>query len=169
MQNKNKTNNQNLVERIEIEYDRVMSIGDHPMAPGEPLIAWDYHERLTIDRATQTIEHYRKPFAECDITNIYHIAEGISELIGERDADFFCEMPPDKPATKPKDPKNKQTYKMIVTMTDGTQQAVGGDFNVEKLPLHWEALLGIVLQFMSFYGIGEMFEETFAFDGGEEA
>lgn len=85
-----------------------------PTNPDHPYVIWNYHERITIDRASETVEHFRQILAECDIRNTYHIAEGVSNFLDGLDLDCLSEVegnPPDVYI----EPHRTDHYKILVT------------------------------------------------------
>ena len=118
-----------IVERIEVFYDRHSEIEmKKPVHPEMPYAIWDYHEELKIDRAGETIEHYRKIFDECDVRNIYHIAEGVPSFLDDIDVDVFSEVrgnPPDVYV----DPYRSTNYKILITTKNGGTREIDGTFD----------------------------------------
>ncbi|MDD6259313.1 MAG: hypothetical protein PUA69_08695, partial [Erysipelotrichaceae bacterium] len=58
--------NPDRIEQIKVIYDRYSEIRH------------DYHEEVTIDRSTETIDHYRKISDQCDIHCTYPVTKCIS-------------------------------------------------------------------------------------------
>lgn len=150
----------NQIDHITVTYDRetffpLEAFAD-AAAPGEesPGVCWAYHEKLSIDRETQTITHERKPFADCDITNTYHIAEGVSHLLDGLDADALSGAP--ELQAQP-DPQDVRTWSIGLTLASGEQREAAGICDANALPEGLTALLTMVLRFYAFYGAGEMF------------
>lgn len=148
-----------IVERIEVFYDRHSEIEmKKPVHPEMPYAIWDYHEELKIDRAGETIEHYRKIFDECDVRNIYHIAEGVPFFLDDIDVDVFSEVrgnPPDVYV----DPYRSTNYKILITTKNGGTREIDGTFDKNGLPKDWPEFAEDLYNFLSFYGIGEIFDE----------
>ena len=151
--------NPNRVERIEISYDRHHEIKMKKPVNSEMLYAiWDYHEELKIDRAAETIEHYRKIFDECDVRNIYHIAEGVPAFLDDIDVDAFSEVTGD-PLDVYVDPHRSTNYKILLTTKNGGTREINGTFDRNGLPKDWPEFAEELYNFLSFYGIGEIFDE----------
>lgn len=151
--------NPNRVERIEVFYDRHSEIEmKKPVHPEMPYAIWDYHEELKIDRAAETIEHYRKIFDECDVSNIYHIAEGVPSFLDDIDVDAFSEVRGNSPDVYV-DPHRSTNYKILITTKNGGTREIDGTFDKNGLPKDWPEFAEDLYNFLSFYGIGEIFDE----------
>lgn len=151
--------NPDRVERIEVTYDRHLEIKmGKPVNPEHPYAIWDYHERLSIDRASETIEHFRQIMSECDVYNKYHVSEGVSDFLDETDIDALLEVegnPPDVYI----DPRRTDNYKIVVTTKLGGPRETKGTFDKKGLPKDWPEFADRLYDFLSFYGIGEFFDE----------
>lgn len=151
--------NPDRVERIEVFYDRHSEIEmKKPVNPEMPYTIWNYHEELKIDRASETIEHFRKIFEECDVRNVYHIAEGVSAFLDDIDLDAFSEVtgnPPDVYI----DPHSSTNYKILISTKKGDNREINGTFDKNGLPKDWPEFVENLYDFLSFYGIGEIFDE----------
>ena len=69
------------IEEVEFRYHQKTSI--YPKGVGDKPVFLELHESLIIDRKTETMKHVHGLSPECQVTNIYHICEGISNLLDE--------------------------------------------------------------------------------------
>lgn len=151
--------NPDRIERIEVTYDRHLEMEiAKPVNPAQPYAIWDYHENIVIDRATETIEHFRQIFSECDVRNTYHIAEGVSNFLDEMDVDALSEVE-GNPQDIYVDPHRTDSYKILVTTKLGGTRKTTGTFDKKGLPKDWPEFADKLYDFLSFYGIGEFFDE----------
>jgi hypothetical protein len=152
--------NPDRVDRIEVYYDRHIEIEtEEPVDPEHPYVLWDCHEELKLDRASETVEHFRKIFGECDVRSIYHIEEGVSDFLDDMDVDALSEAegnPPDVYV----DPHRSEHYKILVTTKIGGTREITGTFDKKGLPEDWPEFIDRLYEFLSFYGIGELFNES---------
>lgn len=152
--------NPDRVDRIEVYYDRHIEIEtEEPVDPEHPYVLWDCHEELKLDRASETVEHFRKIFKECDVRSIYHIEEGVSDFLDDMDVDALSEAegnPPDVYV----DPHRSEHYKILVTTKIGGTREITGTFDKKGLPEDWPEFIDRLYEFLSFYGIGELFNES---------
>lgn len=151
--------NPDRVERIEVTYDRHLEIEmKEPADPEHPYAIWDYHENLSIDRASETIEHFRQIMSECDVYNKYHVSEGVPDFLDETDIDALSDVegnPPDVYI----DPHRTDSYKILVTTKLGGTRETTGTFDKKGLPKDWPEFADRLYDFLSFYGIGEFFDQ----------
>ena len=151
--------NPDRVEQIEVTYDRHTEIEmEKPINSEHPYALWDYHEEIIIDRATESIVHFRKIFDECDVKNIYHIAEGVPDFLDDVDTDVFTSVvgnPPDVFI----DPHQTTKYRITVTTKLGGSRITEGTYDKNGLPEDWPEFIERLYEFLTFYGIGEIFDE----------
>lgn len=152
--------NPDRVERIEVSYDRRTEAGAKRSEKDKQSYGiWDYHETLKIDRASETIEHYRKIADECDVRNTYHIADGVPSFLDEIGLDAFSEVE-GNPTDVYEDLHEIKTYQILfTTKKDGTRK-ISGSFDKNGLPKDWPEFVDHLMEFLSFYGIGEIFDES---------
>lgn len=151
--------NPDRVERIEVTYDRHLEIEmKEPADPDHPYAIWDYHENLSIDRASETIEHFRQIMSECDVYNKYHVSEGVSDFLDETDVNALSVVegnPPDVYI----DHHRTDSYKILVTTKLGGTRETTGTFDKKGLSNDWPEFADRLYDFLSFYGIGEFFDQ----------
>lgn len=151
--------NPDRVDQIEMTYDRhqEFEVAD-PADPEQPYATWDYHEELKIDRDTETIEHFRQIFADCDVRNTYHISGGVSDFLDSLEPYALSEAegnPPDVFV----DPFRTEKYKIIVTTRLAGPREISGSFDKKGLPKDWPEFSERLLDFLLSYGLGEIFDE----------
>ena len=120
------------------------------------LPSW-YSEILTIDRATETLTNHIQFAEQCSVTNTYHVEEGISSLLD----DLWPEMFEDVQGNPPEaidDPMEQRKYKITVITNHGDEIVTEGTFDKLGLPDEYPEFIEKIYDFMSFYGIGELFE-----------
>ena len=151
-------NNEDPVMRITVDYHRVTK--EKPEAPpadaNYEYLTWDYTEKLVIDRATETLEHIQIVGSGCKISHKYEVEDGISELMNEFDADYLFDCLAEEPEDVCDDPMEKKDYQITVDFRHGERQSFSGYFDKYGLPLDYPEFAETVLEFIRFYGIGEI-------------
>ena len=60
------------IDRIEAKYDRNTKIMMEDRE--DDYVIWDYHEKLVVDRKSETIEYFRQIAEGCDVCHKYHVS-----------------------------------------------------------------------------------------------
>lgn len=148
------------IEQIKIIYDRHTEIKNaHPSDSDTPYDIWNYHEEVTIDRSTETIDHYRKIMDECDIHSVYHVAFGVSHFLDNMDVDMLSDIE-GNPEDVYVNPHKTSTYKILVTTRTSGIKEMTGTFDKNGLPVHYPSFIDDLYEFLAFYGMGEIFDEN---------
>lgn len=158
----NGEDNQDKIDRITIEYSRVTKY-DKPKELSDndyDYITWDYSEKLTIDRETETIEYFRKIGSECDTTWKYHVGGGVEQLLDETDADMFEDIE-GNPSDAMDNPKESKTYTITIDFAHLPSKTITGSFDRRGLPTEWASFANDLREFMLFYGEGELLDRSF--------
>ena len=158
----NGEDNQDKIDKITIEYSRVtkynkpkdLSDADYDY------ITWDYSEKLTIDRETETIEYFRKIGSECDTTWKYHVSGGVKQLLDETDADMFEDIE-GNPSDAMDKPKESKTYTITIDFAHLPSKTISGSFDRRGLPTEWASFANDLREFLLFYGEGELLDRRF--------
>ena len=153
---------QDKIDRITIEYSRVTKY-DKPKELSESdydYITWDYSEKLTIDRKTETIEYFRKIGSECDTTWKYHVGGGVEQLLDETDADMFEDIE-GNPSDAMDTPKESKTYTITIDFAHLPSKTITGSFDRRGLPTEWASFANDLREFLLFYGEGELLDHRF--------
>lgn len=145
------------IERIELDYRRVRKFKTpEPIAPDLEYATWNYGERITINRADETIEYFQKIAQECDVLRRYHVLEGVTYFLDGWDAGTlfkqFCEVPADAV----KDPLDVNEYTLKVYYLYGLPMEVTGIYDREGLPTDWPKFIEELANFLNFYSAGEL-------------
>ncbi len=158
----NGEDNQDQIDRITIEYSRVTKY-DKPKDLSDAdydYITWDYSEKLTIDRETETIEYFRKIGSECDTTWKYHVNGGVEQLLDETDADMFEDIE-GNPSDAMDNPKESKTYTITIDFAHLPSKTISGSFDRRGLPTEWASFANDLREFLLFYGEGELLDRRF--------
>lgn len=158
----NGENTQDKIDRITIEYSRVTKY-DKPKELSDneyDYITWDYSEKLTIDRETETIEYFRKIGSECDTTWKYHVGGGVEQLLDETDADMFEDIE-GNPSDAMDNPKESKTYTITIDFAHLPSKTITGSFDRRGLPTEWASFANDLREFLLFYGEGELLDHRF--------
>lgn len=151
--------NPDRVDRIEVYLDRHTEIKmAKPIDQDHQYALWNYHEELKIDRATESVEHFRQIFEQCDVRNVWHVEEGVSNFLDDLDPDVLSDVegnPPDVYV----DPHKSDSYKIEVTTKLGGTRETTGTFDKNGLPKDWPEFADQLYDFLTFYGIGDFFDK----------
>ncbi len=143
------------VRRIDFEYSRQMNFESDE---GVRFAIWNYAERLTIDRDTDEIEHFRKIAEECSVSRKFHVSDGVADLLDRFDPEtLFCHVV-GNPDDAVYDPRFSNGYTITVDYVKGGQKVVKGTFDRYGLPEDFPDFAAEVWNFMCFYGVsGDIF------------
>lgn len=150
---------QDKIDRITIEYGRVTKY-DKPKDLSKAdyeYITWDYSEKLTIDRETETIEYFRKIGSDCDTTWKYHVGGGVVQFLDETDADIFDDIEGNPPEAL-ENPKESKTYTITIDFAHIPSKTISGSFDRRGLPTEWASFANDLREFLLFYGEGELLD-----------
>ncbi len=153
---------QDMIDRITIEYSRVTKY-EKPKELSDAdyeFITWDYKEKLTIDRQTETVEYFRRIGSECDTTWKYHVGGGVEQLLDEIDADMFEDIE-GNPSDAIDNPKESKTYTITIDFAHLPTKTITGTFDHRGLPTEWASFANDLREFMLFYGEGEILDRRF--------
>ena len=121
-------------------------------------VIWDYHEKLVVDRESETIEYFRQIAEGCDVCHKYHVSGGVSQLLDDLDADVFSKKE-GNPTDVYVDPLESRDYQIGIRTRRGKWRKITGTFDKKDLPINWSEFIESLLEFVSFYGMGEMLDE----------
>lgn len=110
------------IDRIEAKYDRNTKIMMEDRE--DDYVIWDYHEKLVVDRESETIEYFRQIAEGCDVCHKYHVSGGVSQLLDNLNADIFSKK------------KAIRLTFMSIRLNQGTTRSASGQEaeNGEKSP-----------------------------------
>lgn len=148
------------VERVAIEYHRITKI--KPKVIPEGVIwnyaTWDYTEKLVIDRKKETLEHIQNIGSGCVVSQKYYVQGGIESLLDDIDADDLFGEIEGNPDDIIENPLETRDYTITVDFPKGPQRVMHGTYDKKALPEFWDGFANSVLQFMRFYGVGEILD-----------
>lgn len=142
------------VSKIEVQYHRVTK-RESEGAEGEYVI-WEYRERLSIDRVSESVEFYREMEPGCTIKTIYHEEGGVSEFLDCFDGSVFS-APGETPPDLLDDPLETRDYRITVQTAWGKARTIEGAFDKYGLPEEWEDFITELFDLLTCCGFGEMF------------
>ncbi|MDE7360430.1 MAG: hypothetical protein K2N38_00675 [Oscillospiraceae bacterium] len=153
--------NPDCVTKIEVGYHRrsnIISKLKHEDA-GREYIENERTERLTIDRASQTMEYIRDLGSDRKLTNTYYMPEEITELLDDIWIDGLSEIEGDPPDALV-DLNESKEYTLTIFTKHGEKRTVSGTFDKNGLPVDWEEFIENIFTFVSSYGYCELFDKT---------
>lgn len=144
------------IEEVEFRYHQKTAI--YPKGVGDKPVFLELHESLTIDRKTETMKHVHGLSPECQVTNIYHICEGISNLLDEL-GDLDLTDREGNPPDAVDDPDDVKEYSLKMRWRSGRLDQMNGSYDRLSLPKDFPELVEKVWKFTCFYGLGDFFNE----------
>lgn len=144
------------IEELEFWYHQKTAI--HPEGSDDMPVFMEFNESLTIDRKTETLRHVHGLSPECQVTNIYHISGGIPNLLDELEGLNLTDRegnPPDAVDN----PDDVREYSLKIRWRSGQVDELDGTYDKLSLPEDFPELVEKVRDFISFYGLGEFFDE----------
>ncbi len=144
------------IEKITIEHEHKKAI----VAANGQIVTWNPTDHIVIDRKSETIEYTYTIGSECDVTRKYHVAQGISNFLDELEwQNLFIEFnEKDTDVIIPEDEEAK--YTVTVDFLRSSSRVISGSYDKQGLPIDWPEFIESLYNFMSFYGFGEMFDES---------
>lgn len=151
-----------VINKILLDYHRVTKIKTKEMSQSVTCehVTWDYSERLIIDRETETIEHIQNVGTGCKISRKYEIESGIKNLLENFDAEELFLHIEGNPNDVIDTPNETKDYKITIDYQKNPQRIIEGSYDKNGLPKDFAAFAEIVLDFICFYGIGEVFDPS---------
>lgn len=148
------------VDNITINYHRVTKIKPKvPISDTVEYCKWDYSEQLVIDRETETLEHIQRIGSGCVISRKY-CQEGVTGLLDDLDADSLFEHITGNDPDVITDPNETKDYEITVAFHKRPQLVISGTYDKNDLPEDWPEIAENILDFMRFYGIGEILDPS---------
>ncbi len=142
------------IKRITIEYNGKQVIVSENV--GEVII--NSYDKLVIDRESDTIEDFLQVAEECDITRKYHVAEGIRSFLDNYEhSTIFTEFEETEDLSDV--PEGTPTYRITVEFYREEPRVIEGKYYKYGLPTDWPEFIENLYNFISFYGVGEMFSQ----------
>lgn len=151
-----------IINKITLDYHRITKIISNKVAEDitDKLLIWDYSEHLIIDRQTETLEYIRNIGIGCKVSHKYEIEGGIESLFDDLNAEnLFGDITgnPDDVIEPPDEPPN---YIITIEYKEKPQRVITGTFNKNGLPEDFSAFAETILDFMWFYGLGEILDPS---------
>ena len=152
--------NPDAITRLEIKYHRITKIKPEVPLPGSSFeyVTWDYNESLVFDRDTETLEHICEIGSGCKVTHTYQVEGGISTFLDDQGVDILSHIE-DAPEDVIENPLEKKEYTITIQTKNGLNRTIEGTFDRDGLPEDWADFIENVLDFIRFYGLGEIFDD----------
>lgn len=149
------------ITRITLDYHRVTKIKPaiEIEAAGE-FIVWDYTEHLIIDRETDTLEYVCNMGTGCKVSHKYEIDGGIESLLENFDAEKLFLNVRGNPDDVVELPDETKKYRITVEYTKNPSCIIEGSYDKNGLPDDFAYFAETVLNFIDFYGIGEIVDPS---------
>ena len=141
-----------VINRIALDYHRVTKIIPKKVSEGATLefAIWNYTEHLTIDRETETIEYIQNIGTGCKVSRRYEIEGGIESLLKNFDIEgLFLHIEGDI-----------EDYKITIDYKQKPRRVIKGSYDKNGLPEDFADFAETVLDFIYFYGMGEIFDPS---------
>lgn len=147
-----------VINRITLEYHRLTKIKSKevPHDSNWGYVTWDYTEQLIIDRKTETIEHIQNIGTGCKISHKYEIEEGVDSLLEDFEAEELFSHIEGNPIDVMENPNETKDYKITVEYKKSPKYIIEGSYDRYGLPDDFADFAEVVLDFICFYGRGEM-------------
>ena len=151
-----------VINKITLDYHRITKIkpGQKPEDADWEFVTWDYTERLTIDRATETLEHIQNIGTGCKVSRKYEIEGGIESLLENFDVeDLFAHIEgnPDDVIDTPNETKY---YTITIEYKKNPRRTITGSYDKNGLPEDFADFAETVFDFIRFYGLGEILDPS---------
>lgn len=152
---------QDRVDKITINYHRITKIKPKvPISDTVEYCTWDYSEQLVLNRETETLEHIKCVGSGCVISHKYYVQEGVTGLLDDLDASSLFQQITGNDPDVITDPNETKDYEITVDFHKRSQLVISGTYDKNGLPEDWPELAESILDFMRFYGIGEILDPS---------
>ena len=146
------------IECLTIDYHR-LSVPKAVAHETERCMVWEYKEKLTICRETDTIEYIQTISPECVASHKYHVAYGISDLLDTFSTDSFFRYTLQTPDDVVENPDERREYTLTVAFQRRPPLQLQGVYDKYDLPLGWNEMIEKIWSFIRFYGLcGEIMD-----------
>ena len=151
--------NPNRVDRVTVDYHRVTRAKpDISVSAETEYAAWDYTEQLVVDRESHTIAHIQNIGAGCTVSRKLCAEEGVENLLDALDSEVLFGAVEGNPDDVVDDPLETRDYTITVDVKHGSQRIIHGTYDKKSLPERWGDFAESILEFIRFYGFGEILD-----------
>ncbi|MEG2669742.1 MAG: hypothetical protein RR957_04685 [Oscillospiraceae bacterium] len=157
-----KNANSDRIENITIDYHRITKIKTDIKLQGVTweYATWDYSEYITIDRKSKTLEHVQNIGSECHVSRKYQVEDGIVSLLESFDTNELFAHIAGNPPDAIFNPLEEKDYIITIKYLYGEAKILKGTFDKNGLPKDFSEFVENVWNFMCFYGIGEILDDS---------
>lgn len=154
--------NPDRINDLTLEYTRESKIKPKSLPEGAEyeFITWNYANKITIDRKTETLINHIQFADSASVTNTYQIEGGVSNLLDGLWPEMFDDIE-GNPDDVMDDPMEKRHYKLTLHTKQGMEKVIEDSYDKKSLPDEWPDFIEKIYRFICFYGIGEIFEEDY--------
>lgn len=149
-----------VINRLSVQYKRITKTTPPSLAEveGAPDFYWDYDERITLDRDTETLELVRNAGSGMKVTQKYKIQYGVEELLDELgEMRVFERDPSPAPDLLPLHDETRD-YVITIIYANEPRRVLQGSFDRNGLPADFPDFAQRVFEFILFYGLGEVLD-----------
>lgn len=143
-----------IIEKIKIDYHRVTKLDTNNF---DDKVTWDYSESLTVNRQEESIEHIQKVATGCKIYRKFQVEDGVSTLLNELGEEELFDTIVGNPDDVIEDSNEIKEYVITLDFKNRPQRVISGSFDKNGLPTDWQEFADFIFDFMTFYGLGEIF------------
>lgn len=151
-----------VINKITLDYHRLTKIrpGQKSEDVKYEFLTWDYTEHLIIDRESETLEHIQNIGTAYKVSRKYEIEDGIESLLDNFEAeDFFTYIEGNSDDVV--DTLNEtKDYTITIEYKKSPSRIIHGSYDKNGLPKDFAGFAEIVLDFMCFYGLGEILDPS---------
>lgn len=151
--------NPDRIDDLTLEYTRETKI-KAPEGADYAFSTWNYANKITIDRASETLVNHVQVAANASVTHTYQIEEGVSNLLDSLWPEMFDDIK-GNPEDVMDDPLNQQNYRLTLHTKRGVEKVIEGSYDRDSLPSEWPEFIEKISRFMFFYGFGEILDEDY--------
>lgn len=138
------------IDRIEAKYDRNTKIMMEDRE--DDYVIWDYHEKLVIDRASESIVVQRNTFDRLKVRSNVQLAGIVSNFLDDVSVNAFSRVE-GNPADVCENPAGKQNYLIRLETKFGRKKEVKGSFDKRGLPVDWPKFAEKLNYLLYYYGV----------------
>lgn len=144
------------IEELEFRYHQKTAI--RPGGSDDEPVFMEQSESLSINRKMEILKHVHGLSPECQVTNLYHISGGIPNLLDGLEDLNLTEREGNPPDAED-NPDDVKEYSLKIRWRSGQVDELDGTYDKLSLPEYFPKLVEKVRDFISFYGLGEFFNE----------
>lgn len=147
------------VDRLEFDLEQKKEIRHQRKTPDEKRYeSRDYHEKMIIDRTSETVEYEQQFSPDCNVKTRYHLGKAVSSFLDGLSPSIFS-LVEGNPKDVCENPLRSGVYQIVLTMQKSRKREIRGTYDKKGLPVDWPSFAEKLFRFLDFYELKEIFNQ----------